>query len=96
MLILKQELCEFLNRMSLRTFAYMNELDYPNLLLELEHQDITLPTTYQLQRSIQFPQYQPPSHQVSNQFINLRDEAESDNNDEKLRFFTILSCQPAQ
>lgn len=96
MLILKQELSEFLNRMSLRTFAYMNELDYPNLLLELEHQDITLPTTYQLQRSIQFPQHQPPSHQVSNQFINLRDEAESDINDEKLRFFTILSCQPAQ
>lgn len=47
MLILKQELCEFLSRMSPRTFAYMNELDYPNLLLELEHQDITLPTTYQ-------------------------------------------------
>ena len=45
MLILKQELCEFLNRMSLRTFAYMNELDYPNLLLELEHQDIT-PVSY--------------------------------------------------
>ncbi|WP_367027668.1 hypothetical protein V6C68_01830 [Staphylococcus capitis subsp. urealyticus] len=86
MLILKQELCEFLSRMSPRTFAYMNELDYPNLLLELEHQDITLPTTHQLQRSIQFPQYQPPSHQLNNQFINLRDEAESDINDEKLRF----------
>lgn len=86
MLILKQELCEFLSRMSPRTFAYMNELDYPNLLLELEHHDITLPTTSQLQRSIQFPQYQPHSQQVNSHFIKLRDETESIINDENLRF----------
>ena len=91
MLILKQELCEFLSRMSPRTFAYMNELDYPNLLLELEHQDITLPLHTNFKGQFN-PQYQPPSHQLNNQFINLRDEAESDINDEKLRFYnSILS-----
>ena len=36
MLISKRELCESLYRMSPRTFAYMNELEYPDLLLTID------------------------------------------------------------
>ena len=41
MLISKRELCESLYRMSPRTFAYMNELEYPDLLLTIERHDIS-------------------------------------------------------
>ena len=50
MLISKRELCESLYRMSPRTFAYMNELEYPDLLLTIERHDISLPTSNQLQK----------------------------------------------
>ena len=43
--------------MSPRTFAYMNELEYPDLLLTIERHDISLPTSNQLQKAIQFGHY---------------------------------------
>lgn len=91
MLISKQELCESLSRMSPRTFAYMNELDYPNLYLELERYGIKLPSAKQLQKALQYPQYQPSNQSDNNHLIKLKEEPQNIIDNEKLRFLQFYS-----
>ncbi|MGX0911157.1 hypothetical protein [Staphylococcus caprae] len=91
MLISKRELCESLYRMSPRTFAYMNELEYPDLLLTIERHDISLPTSNQLQKAIQFGHYPlTHTHNLNKKneevFIKIKDEALKMNEEERLNF----------
>lgn len=50
MFISKQELYEKLQYVTPRTFAYLNEIDYYNLLMIIEEHQISIPPIHQLRK----------------------------------------------
>ena len=93
MFISKQELYEKLQYVTPRTFAYLNEIDYYNLLMIIEEHQISIPPIHQLRKTLRGSKIMKPKNRVDNCYIHLKDEIPTPINNEQLSFLHFYPRQ---
>ena len=92
MFISKQELYEKLQYVTPRTFAYLNEIDYYNLLMIIEEHQISIPPIHQLRKTLRGSKIMKPKNRRQ-LLYSFKDEIPTPINNEQLSFLHFYPRQ---